>query len=110
MTLNDTNKYVGGTLINPPLYINNVNRDDMGEYSCSLRNEIGADISEDSIYLNVLCKYVEKRTNLKNGYEFLIFFMENNHIITKVTEDDYSNFLINVDLTMKILPSKGIWV
>lgn len=64
MTLNDTNKYVGGTIVNPPLYINNVNRDDMGEYSCSLRNEIGADTSEDSIYLNVLCKYVHIRSNL----------------------------------------------
>lgn len=59
MTLNDTVKYVGGDIKNPPLYINNVNRDDMGEYSCSLRNEIGADVSEDTIYLNVLCKYIK---------------------------------------------------
>ncbi|VEN48716.1 unnamed protein product, partial [Callosobruchus maculatus] len=46
-------KYVGGTKINPPLYINQVKREDMGEYSCSLTNEIGTSISDDSIFLNV---------------------------------------------------------
>ncbi|KAG5898346.1 hypothetical protein JTB14_034328 [Gonioctena quinquepunctata] len=54
LNLSDTNKFVGGSISNPPLYINNVTREDMGEYSCSLGNEIGTEISEDSIFLNVL--------------------------------------------------------
>nr|XP_023026368.1 titin-like [Leptinotarsa decemlineata] len=54
LDLSDTSKYVGGTTTNPPLYINNVTREDMGEYSCSLGNDIGTEISEDSIFLSVL--------------------------------------------------------
>ncbi|KAJ8922096.1 hypothetical protein NQ315_004028 [Exocentrus adspersus] len=53
LTLDDPNKYVGGTLINPPVYIKNVVREDMGEYTCSLRNEVGSETSDDSIFLNV---------------------------------------------------------
>ncbi|KAJ8954752.1 hypothetical protein NQ314_007022, partial [Rhamnusium bicolor] len=53
LTLTDKSKYVGGTLINPPLYVNNVTRDDMGEYTCSLKNEVGSETSPDSIFLNV---------------------------------------------------------
>ncbi|CAH1113208.1 unnamed protein product, partial [Psylliodes chrysocephalus] len=51
---NDSRKYVGGSLRNPPLYINNVIRDDMGEYTCTLGNVIGTEVSPESVSLNVL--------------------------------------------------------
>ncbi|KAL1502354.1 hypothetical protein ABEB36_007505 [Hypothenemus hampei] len=53
LTLSDKSKYSGGTIENPPLIIYNVNRDDMGEYSCWLKNEVGMEQSQDNIYLNV---------------------------------------------------------
>lgn len=57
LTLTDKKKYSGGTIENPPLIIYNVTRDDMGEYTCWLKNEVGLEQSEDSIYLNVQCKF-----------------------------------------------------
>ncbi|XP_057661912.1 titin isoform X3 [Diorhabda carinulata] len=54
LVLNDTKKYVGGTTLNPPLYIMNVTREDMGDYACSLGNEIGTEISPDVVTLNVI--------------------------------------------------------
>ncbi|XP_060519272.1 titin isoform X2 [Cylas formicarius] len=53
LTLSDSSKYQGGTIENPPLIIYNVTREDMGDYSCWLKNEVGSDQSEDSIFLNV---------------------------------------------------------
>ncbi|XP_030767914.1 hemicentin-1 isoform X2 [Sitophilus oryzae] len=53
LTLSDSSKYKGGTVENPPLIIYNVTRDDMGEYSCWLKNEVGSEQSADSIFLNV---------------------------------------------------------
>ncbi|KAH1018820.1 hypothetical protein HUJ05_006512 [Dendroctonus ponderosae] len=53
LTLTDKNKYSGGTIENPPLIIYNAKRDDMGEYNCWLKNEVGMEQSEDSILLNV---------------------------------------------------------
>ncbi|CAG9768077.1 unnamed protein product [Ceutorhynchus assimilis] len=53
LTLTDKKKYSGGTIENPPLIIYNVTRDDMGEYSCWLKNEVGMEQSEDTINLNV---------------------------------------------------------
>ncbi|XP_066154008.1 uncharacterized protein nrm [Euwallacea fornicatus] len=53
LTLSDKTKYSGGTIENPPLIIYNVSRDDLGEYSCWLKNEVGMEQSEDTISLNV---------------------------------------------------------
>lgn len=64
ISLSDSSgKFVGGTKDNPPLLINNVTREDMGEYSCWLSNEVGSEKSEDSIYLNVQCKIQLKINN-----------------------------------------------
>lgn len=56
MSLSDPEKYAGGNIENPPLVIYNVSREDMGNYTCSLRNEVGSEQSPDSIFLNVQCK------------------------------------------------------
>ncbi|XP_076265082.1 neuromusculin isoform X4 [Rhynchophorus ferrugineus] len=53
LTLTDTVKYKGGTIENPPLIIYNVTREDMGDYTCWLKNEVGSEQSSDSIFLNV---------------------------------------------------------
>ncbi|XP_050315809.1 uncharacterized protein LOC126750284 isoform X2 [Anthonomus grandis grandis] len=53
LNLTDEKKYKGGTIENPPLIIYNVTREDMGEYTCWLQNEIRMEKSEDTIYLNV---------------------------------------------------------
>ncbi|XP_049818622.1 hemicentin-1 isoform X3 [Aethina tumida] len=53
MSLSDPEKYAGGNIENPPLVIYNVSREDMGNYTCSLRNEVGSEQSPDSIFLNV---------------------------------------------------------
>ncbi|CAH1286565.1 unnamed protein product, partial [Diabrotica balteata] len=54
LLLNDTKKFIGGTISNPPLYITNVTREDLGEYTCALGNEIGTETSEESLSLNVI--------------------------------------------------------
>lgn len=46
-------KYEGGTVENPPLVIKNVSRDDMGDYTCTCKNSVGAQESEESAFLNV---------------------------------------------------------
>ncbi|XP_018570714.1 titin, partial [Anoplophora glabripennis] len=52
LTVSDTSKYKGGTVTRPRITIKSVDREDMGEYTCSVRNDVGTETSE-GIYLNV---------------------------------------------------------
>lgn len=56
LTITD-DKYDGGSIENPPLIIKNVTRDDMGLYRCTCKNDIGTSESENSIFVNVICKF-----------------------------------------------------
>ncbi|XP_065160558.1 uncharacterized protein nrm isoform X4 [Atheta coriaria] len=53
LTIAKNPKYAGGTIENLPLVIQNVSREDMGEYSCTCKNEVGSTESDETIYLNV---------------------------------------------------------
>lgn len=48
----------GGDAENIALIVKDVTRHDMGNYTCELENEYGTGISDDSIIVNVHCKYI----------------------------------------------------
>ena len=50
--------YEGGTIDNPSIILQNVTREDLGEYSCQLENVAGAQRSTDVVFVNVLCKFL----------------------------------------------------
>lgn len=66
LTIAKNPKYAGGTIENLPLVIQNVSREDMGEYSCTCKNEVGSTESDETIYLNVECT--------KNQSLFALYF------------------------------------
>lgn len=51
------NRMEGGDPENIALIIRDMTRHDMGNYTCELENEYGMGVSEDSIIVNVYCKY-----------------------------------------------------
>lgn len=55
----------GGDPENIALIIKDVTRHDMGNYTCELENDYGPGASEDSIIVNIHCKY---HTNQYQSY------------------------------------------
>lgn len=53
----DEKRMEGGNVESTALKINEVSREDLGNYTCELQNEFGAGVSFNSIYLDVHCKY-----------------------------------------------------
>ncbi|GJQ78945.1 putative immunoglobulin like protein [Trypoxylus dichotomus] len=48
-----TDKYEGGDVENLPLVIKDITREDQGNYTCTCRNSVGSQESENYIFLNV---------------------------------------------------------
>lgn len=63
--------------------IKNIDREDMGEYACSVRNDVGAETSE-GIFLNVQCMHTMYYNFLQNyqGTELIIKIIDliNKHL------------------------------
>jgi hypothetical protein len=49
-------KYEGGTVDTPTLTVRNLTRDDVGDYSCAVENDVGRRESENASTLSVFCK------------------------------------------------------
>lgn len=56
MNVNDTERYEGGNSENVALVIRSTDKQDIGNYTCQLANNIGKGISEQQIDLDVQCK------------------------------------------------------
>lgn len=49
--------YIGGLLENLPLLIKNSTRDDIGEYTCTLANDVGWGRANGTIFVDVHCEF-----------------------------------------------------
>lgn len=56
VNVNDTERYHGGNSENVALLIGSTNKEDIGNYTCQLSNDVGKGISEQQIDLDVQCK------------------------------------------------------
>lgn len=55
--MKNTTHYEGGTTDQHSLIILDANGGDMGNYTCVLGNDVGNGTSEESIDVNVMCKF-----------------------------------------------------
>lgn len=53
----DDKRFEGGNTEHPSLRMKEVSRNDIGTYTCLLKNSVGSSTSDNSIYLNVICKF-----------------------------------------------------
>lgn len=60
MNVNDTTHYKGGNSENVALVIKSTEKEDIGNYSCQLSNNIGKGTSDQKINLDVQCKIIYK--------------------------------------------------
>lgn len=65
----------GGDPENIALIIRDVTRHDMGNYTCELENEYGMGVSEDSIIVNVYCKYISWMFESKVSHHHSCLFL-----------------------------------
>ena len=71
--VHNTSHYEGGTTDQHSLIILDANGEDMGNYTCVLGNAVGNGTSDESIDVNVLCKFNFFITTIIICYDF--FFL-----------------------------------
>ncbi len=58
-------RYDGGTPELQNLVVKNATREDSGTYVCELSNQVGTGRSEEAIYVDVQCEFIERKFFLK---------------------------------------------
>lgn len=67
-------RYEGGNPEQTALLVKNASRDDIGMYRCELKNTYGADVSDNTVNVDVQCKFLI--------YEYAIQLADNHYHIS----------------------------
>ena len=57
LDLSDEEKFGGGTVVNPSLFIKNASRRDAGRYRCEVANSVGVGTADNQAAVHVHCEY-----------------------------------------------------